>query len=83
MNEAAALFGESASRIVVSIPEDAVTRVLERASAAAVPAHVIGRTGGNRLRIAVKGRLAIDVSIDEAERRWSAAIESHFARKIA
>jgi phosphoribosylformylglycinamidine synthase len=83
VNEAAALFGESASRIVVSLSEDAVTRVLERAAAAAVPARVIGRTGGNRLRIAVNGRLAIDVSIDEAERRWSAAIESHFERKIA
>ena len=83
VNEAAALFGESASRIVISLAEDAVTRVLERAAAAAVPARVIGRTGGNRLRIAVNGRLAIDVSIDEAERRWSAAIESHFERKIA
>jgi phosphoribosylformylglycinamidine (FGAM) synthase-like enzyme len=83
LNEAAALFGESASRVVVSLSEDDVTRVLEQAAAAGVPARVIGRTGGNRLRIAVKGRLAIDVAIDEAERRWSTAIESQFVRKIA
>ena len=37
-----------------SVPEH-VTAVLERAAAAGVPARVIGRTGGSRLRIAVGG----------------------------
>ena len=31
-----------------------------------VPARVIGQTGGNRLRIAVDGQMAIDMAIDEA-----------------
>src|SRR5262249_43455025 len=53
VNEAAALFGESASRVVLSVAPDGAAVVLERAAAAGVPARVIGQTGGNRLRIAV------------------------------
>jgi len=83
INDAAALFGESASRIVVSAAVDDVTQVLERAAAAHVPARVIGQTGGNRLRIAVGGRIVIDVLIGEAERAWSAAIDLYFAKQIA
>jgi phosphoribosylformylglycinamidine synthase II len=83
LNDAAALFGESASRIVVSVAADHVTRVLALAAAAGVPARVIGHTGGNRLRIAAGGRPTIDMATDDAERAWSAAIDSYFARKIA
>ena len=83
LNDAAALFGESASRIVVSTGADNVTRVLELAAAAKVPARVIGQTGGNRLRFSTGGRLTIDMATDDAERAWSAAIESYFAKKIA
>jgi phosphoribosylformylglycinamidine synthase II len=83
LNDAAALFGESASRIVVSTGGDDVTRVLELAAAAKVPARVIGRTGGNRLRFATGGRMTIDLATDDAERAWSASIESYFAKKIA
>ena len=83
LNDAAALFGESASRVVVSVAADNVTRVLEQAAAAGVPARVIGQTGGNRLRIATGGRMTIDMSIDDAERAWSAAIDSYFDKKIA
>jgi len=83
LNDAAALFGESASRIVVSTAADDITRVLELAAAANIPARVIGQTGGNRLRIATGGRVTIDMATDDAERAWSAAIESYFAKKIA
>jgi phosphoribosylformylglycinamidine synthase II len=82
-NEAAALFGESASRVVVSTTSDNVADVLQRAAAAHVPARVIGETGGNRLRIAVAGALVVDVAVDEAERIWSTVIERVFARKAA
>jgi phosphoribosylformylglycinamidine synthase len=83
VNLAAALFGESASRVVLSISPDDVTTVLERAARANVPARVIGETGGNRLRIAVAGETAIDVSVDEAERVWSTAIERSFVKRVA
>jgi len=83
VNDRAALFGESASRVIVSTMADSVPRVLAQAEAAGVPARAIGRTGGNRLRIATGGRAAIDISVADAERAWSAAIESYFEKKIA
>jgi phosphoribosylformylglycinamidine synthase len=83
LKDAAALFGESASRVVVSVAPDAVTTVLERAAKGNVPARVIGQTGGNRLRMAVGGRIVIDQAIDAAERVWSSALEHYFVRRVA
>jgi len=83
LNVAAALFGESASRVVVSAVPDEVTRVLERAAAAKVPARVIGQTGGSQLRIAVGGVMAIDQCVDDVERVWSTALERYFAKRVA
>ncbi len=83
MNVCAALFGESASRVVVSVVPDDVITVLERAAAADVPARVVGRTGGNRLRMAVGDQIAIDQSVDDAERVWSTAIEQYVAKRVA
>jgi phosphoribosylformylglycinamidine synthase II len=83
INRAAALFGESASRVVVSVAPDAATEVLKRAKIAGVPARVIGRTGGQELRIAVGGQLAIAVGVSEAERAWSGAVEHYFAKRVA
>jgi len=80
---ATALFSESASRVLVSVAPEELTRVLERAAAAKVPATVIGQTGGNRLRIAVAGQIVIDQSVDEAERVWSNTIEHFFAKRVA
>ena len=83
INVAAALFGESASRVVISAVPDDVRKVLERAAAAHVPAKIIGQTGGSRLRIAVGGAMVIDQSVDDAERLWSGAIERHFVKRVA
>jgi phosphoribosylformylglycinamidine synthase len=83
MNEAAALFGESASRVIVSLPSDNVTEVLQQAAAARVPARVVGETGGNLLRVAVDGRIAVDMPVSDAERVWSSTIERYFAKRVA
>ena len=83
MSVATALFSESASRVIVSVVPEELTRVIERAAAAQVPAKVIGQTGGNRLRIAVAGQVVIDQSVDEAERVWSNTIEHYFAKRVA
>ncbi len=83
MNVAAALFGESASRVVASVTTDVLAEVLERAAAARVPARVIGQTGGNRLHIAVGGAAALDVSVDDAERVWASAISRYFKKHAA
>ena len=82
-NQAATLFGESASRIVVSVAQASVEAVLARAAAAGVPAQVIGRTGGRQLRLKVDGVALVDVPVADAERLWASAIATYFARKVA
>jgi len=83
INVAASLFGESASRVVVSSSPDNVTEVLQQASRVGVPARVIGETGGNRLRIAVAGEVEVDVALEPAEQAWTDAIGRIFVRKVA
>jgi phosphoribosylformylglycinamidine synthase II len=83
VNTAAALFGESASRVLVSVVPEHVTAVLRHAAAAGVPARVIGQTGGSRLRMAVAGDIVVDQSVDEAERVWSTAIDRYFTKRVA
>ena len=77
------LFGESASRVVVSVEQSRADELLARAQAAGVPAASIGETGGTRLVIRVDGAPAIDVAILDAEHAWNSAIEAHFARRTA
>ncbi|HET9832484.1 MAG TPA: phosphoribosylformylglycinamidine synthase subunit PurL [Vicinamibacterales bacterium] len=83
MNRAAALFGESASRVLVSVSQGSVDDVLKRAKAAGVPATVIGRTGGDTIRISVGGEAAVTLAVAEAERAWSSAVEQYFAKQVA
>jgi phosphoribosylformylglycinamidine synthase subunit PurL len=83
VNEAAALFGESASRVIVSVTPDTLTEVLAHAAGKRVPARVVGQTGGNLLRIAVAGQIAIDVPVADVERVWSTSIEEQFTRRVA
>ena len=83
LNRAAALFGESASRVVVSAIPEAAAEVARRAAAAGVPARVIGRTGGRALRIAVGGEVVVAVALADAERAWSDAIQKYFTKRVA
>jgi phosphoribosylformylglycinamidine synthase II len=71
----ATLFGESASRVVVSSDGDRVERLLAGARQAGVPARVIGQTGGDRIQIHVDGMEALDVPVADAEEGWATAIE--------
>jgi phosphoribosylformylglycinamidine synthase len=79
----AALFGESASRAVVSVAAADLPVLLQLARSAGVPARQIGRVAGNRVRIAVDGRAAIDEPVAGAEHVWATAIEAHFERRRA
>jgi phosphoribosylformylglycinamidine synthase len=71
---AATLFGESASRVIVSCDPQQTAAVLEAARTAGVPASHIGRTGGADIRIAVDGHVAIACTLAEAETCWSSSI---------
>jgi phosphoribosylformylglycinamidine synthase subunit PurL len=80
---AAALFGESASRAVVSISPGDVEAFLASAAELGVPAAVIGRTGGARITMAVAGAVEIDCLVTEAEQIWSSALGRYFAGRAA
>jgi phosphoribosylformylglycinamidine synthase len=82
-SRAATLFGESASRAIVSVRPQDQTAFAQLAGELGVPARLIGRTGGSRLRISVAGEPAIDCAVAEAEQIWKTAIERHFAGRAA
>ena len=71
---AATLFGESASRVIVSVAPGETAALLAVARDAGVPAVVIGRTGGSVIRVNVDDTNAIECSVLEAEARWRAAL---------
>lgn len=76
----ALLFGESQSRVILSVKTDGRDEVLRRASALHVPAEVIGTVGGDRLTIDVadesgKGSYRIDASVDQLYDTWAHGLE--------
>ena len=80
---AAALFGESASRAVVSVTAAKLAALMQLAAELGVPAGAIGRTGGSRITMTVAGNPAIDCTIAEAEHLWANALGGYFARATA
>lgn len=76
----AVLFGESQSRVVLSVRPAHVDRVLQMAETFGVPAMKIGTVGGNRFVLEVEGdgRTAgctIDSDLDTLYDRWAHALE--------
>ncbi len=68
----AELFSELPSRFVVATARPA--DVVARAAQAGVPATVLGRAGGDRLRIDGPDGPLVDLAVDEIRTRWSGAV---------
>jgi phosphoribosylformylglycinamidine synthase len=79
----ATLFGESASRAVVSTSPERAASLLSLAAAAGVPAAQIGTVGGDRIRISIERRRVIDEPLADAERIWSSVFDRYFDRARA
>ena len=79
LDATALLFGESPSRIVVSVEPGAVARVEAIASELGVACTRIGTVVGDRLRISVRGETAIDRSVLDLERAWRSQIGAKMA----
>jgi phosphoribosylformylglycinamidine synthase len=79
----ATLFGESASRVVITCDTDRTAAVMEAARAAGVPAARIGRTGGRVIRIRIDGEIAIECSVQDAEQRWAESLPARLAGRAA
>src|SRR3972149_4286343 len=82
MRADALLFGESQSRIVVSLTQEDVSRFMSIADKYGTPAIIIGKVGGKRLKITphtkdfgvgVNG--FIDMPVDELKTAWKGALE--------
>jgi phosphoribosylformylglycinamidine synthase len=67
---AALLFAETPSRIVLSALDDNVAQILKNARGDGVAATVIGRTGGEGLKINLNGERVIDRLVAEVEIAW-------------
>jgi phosphoribosylformylglycinamidine synthase len=80
---AATLFGESASRAVVSVDPAHLDDVLLAARVAGVPAARIGRTGGTQITIAVDGQPVIACALAEAEARWRTGLSNWLGGQAA
>ena len=81
--DAATLFSETPSRVVVSVAPGELTALLSMAGRLGVPANQIGLVGGRRIQITVGGSPAINESVADAERIWATAIESWFEDRRA
>jgi len=76
----ALLFGESQSRVILSVKRDRAESLLKRASDSGVGAVTLGTVGGERLIIDVeKGQWSegcrIDLALDDVFDRWAWSIE--------
>jgi phosphoribosylformylglycinamidine synthase subunit PurL len=70
LSQAACLFAETPSRIVLSAPSANVETILEIAREHSVAGTMIGQTGGERLTLAVNGEMIIDRPVAEVEAAW-------------
>jgi phosphoribosylformylglycinamidine synthase len=77
----ALLFGETQSRILVTLPEQNLEAVLALAEESGVAAAALGRTGGDFLEIKVNGTCLLQVSVSEAFQNWKQAIPEYFTVK--
>ena len=70
LSQAALLFAETPSRILLSATDENATRILELAQEQNIEAQIIGRTGGAALQIAVNGETVINRLVAEIEEIW-------------
>ncbi|RAV14212.1 phosphoribosylformylglycinamidine synthase subunit PurL [Paenibacillus contaminans] len=69
-----ALFSESQSRILLSVPAGKKDTLLALTSANGVPAQVLGTVGGSDLSIQVNGKSAVQSPVAKLEKVWKDAI---------
>jgi phosphoribosylformylglycinamidine synthase len=77
----ALLFGETQSRIVVSVKKRNLKKLLDRAHKVRVNALVIGKTGGTSIIIRHKGRELIRVPVKAGFDAWKNAIPESYRIK--
>jgi phosphoribosylformylglycinamidine (FGAM) synthase-like enzyme len=70
------LFGEDASRILISCDQNKVSRIQEVAGKYSVAADLIGETIPDRLEISLDGKVVVSAPISELREAYENALES-------
>ena len=68
------LFGETQSRVIVSLNEDGVNRLVDLATQKGLPCTILGRVGGENLTIACYCKELVNLTVDEISKAWREAI---------
>jgi len=76
---AAALFAETQSRIVVSVASENLGALREIVDECCVECTILGKTGGNVMRITVNDVEVVSVAVKDLESTWRDAIPSKMA----
>jgi len=69
------LFGEDASRVIVSCDPAHLARIQQVASDSGITAEVLGETGGDRVKISIGGEAVISAGIAELNEAYEGALE--------
>lgn len=76
------LFGESQSCLIVSSVEGNLKRLFDLAARFSIRAEVLGRVGGDKLKIALKGaHTLIELGVGEAKMAWEGGLSRYFVRR--
>jgi phosphoribosylformylglycinamidine (FGAM) synthase-like enzyme len=70
-----ALFGESATRIVISCDPNKTSAIKQIAVESGLAADLLGQTNGNNLEISVDGKKVISARVSELREVWATALE--------
>jgi phosphoribosylformylglycinamidine synthase subunit PurL len=74
----ALLFGETQSRVLVTVKPAKLKQLRALSEAKGVAATVVGATGGPRIQIRHNEQVLVDVPVEHARRAWLDAIPNHF-----
>ncbi len=75
LDPTALLFGEDASRALVTCRPEDLPRLLEAAGRAAVPATVVGKVTPGRFTVEVDGKTLMDLAVSGIREVWSRGLD--------
>jgi phosphoribosylformylglycinamidine synthase subunit PurL len=78
----ARLFSESPSRIIVSFEEAALGQMEEIAARVGCPLTILGRTGGEHLRIKADGEEVVNLPVAELETAWRTSLAAKLRAEV-
>ncbi|HKS27884.1 MAG TPA: phosphoribosylformylglycinamidine synthase subunit PurL [Pyrinomonadaceae bacterium] len=79
---AARLFAETPSRIIISFEEAALGQIQEITAREGCPLTILGRTGGDYLRISADGDEVLSMPVRELEAAWRTALEKRLQAEV-